>query len=954
MSCTTTYQERKTHRQEQVTRRYEDSVQRCELRWWNPLSWFCWLVTTILYVVETVWVEVTEVVTFVNCTVNTFIGAIANVVMNPRVCSDNSRRPVPGVARMRATAMNVADVGRDTFAQFRYRDSGSHLEFRITSSGGVEMSRNGGPFEILKRDEDHAPLAVSYNRRRRWMSDTEPAPPFEMIAACSGRVIAKERDTDAFYILLPYPMFAYSRPAQGGGIEYLDVPSNYFKLDPEIGRFSGDVGDLLDHLRGDFNNHPQSVRFGVFRRLLSLNSATPLLKAMAVRVEPRVWHLLDVRPPSANESGDLPAWVEGYQLLSYRSNLLPFDEKPVQAIQFHRVLGLGAGHMHYHEQYNRSFGGEMQPIMAQWKNIPTPFLPVRLILEFYRFFNGPVSDGDGFVDGTANYYALVQLKSDSTVAGNGEDTRDAFGVMWMDEQSIFTKRWRLLHPEDYRSDGSKVGLLNFMLPAFLVWVKQSFPKNDPFPEYSQERFWCPSRAGHLTDRSRMAVSRAVIMVNGIDRSINSNAPIHEIYSVNFAFASMDYTWRWRRLPPELAILDVTTSDEIAGAAKTNTPPCAIAPATLELREDMTLHIGGTDSLDDSQSPQVGRWYQRYLPANHRMFPGLPDDLVPGAKPREGFHHRWHFLPQATFQRAAYFSHFGVYEQIDARRQYYRVSLPAGFSPDESIQWMDRDTVLTIRQPGLDWEKLNAGIDAWENSGLDQLLTNPQGFFSNLASFDPAKVLKDEFRPPSVLNRQTFLRLASRPGVGHIALWWDKRDDDLAAFSNNMSVDVALVSTASRVTISLDKHCETNSPPCVDSAILVLAPTEDKGLLSIELVLQFSNTQDTDEHSLPDIGNVCCAPLWRARLGVLDDREPGHARVIAEWNLHGILPSRSGEARSFYATIADTDVMHLTESGRWANGTSLWVTDIIGQSSVPDDLVLPNASGIGLGLGYQAK
>jgi hypothetical protein len=51
--------------------------------------------------------------------------------------------------------------------------------------------------------------------------------------------------------------------------------------------------------------------------------------------------------------------------------------------------------------------------------------------------NGPLSDGDQFADGTCNFYILVRL------AENGR-----FVVLYCDEQTLFTQRWRLAHPID--------------------------------------------------------------------------------------------------------------------------------------------------------------------------------------------------------------------------------------------------------------------------------------------------------------------------------------------------------------------------------------------------------------------------------------------------------------------------------------------------------------------------
>src|SRR5207237_9844699 len=97
----------------------------------------------------------------------------------------------------------------------------------------------------------------------------------------------------------------------------------------------------------------------------------------------------------------------------------------------------------------------------------------------------------------------------------------------------------------------------------------------------------------------------------------------------------------------------------------------VYPQTVRLREDMTIHLKGWRWRAD-RTLELGRWYQRYLSAINMPVPPV-GELVPGARPVRGYTHAWKFLPEAVFQTADTFSHFGVYDTVDSRTQYYTVA-----------------------------------------------------------------------------------------------------------------------------------------------------------------------------------------------------------------------------------------------------------------------------------------
>ena len=186
---------------------------------------------------------------------------------------------------------------------------------------------------------------------------------------------------------------------------------------------------------GDFARHPAVIRFPLFRVALGLGAA----QLMVVSPARGVWHLIDARPPirdlraaenvvgSLNGLGQqigpwlagraqdiIDAWLDPrpvagiptYDHAQYTSNVVAPSWEP--SINFDRVLDIGVGHVHYHQQYEQITGGEMQMLLAP--SDPNWFHDHGAV---YRFLNGPVSDADGFNDGTCNFYMLAHLADGS-------------------------------------------------------------------------------------------------------------------------------------------------------------------------------------------------------------------------------------------------------------------------------------------------------------------------------------------------------------------------------------------------------------------------------------------------------------------------------------------------------------------------------------------------------------
>lgn len=261
--------------------------------------------------------------------------------------------------------------------------------------------------------------AISFNRLRR--GEPIPLPQFDLIAANGGRVFAKEKGTDRLFVATIDEMFIHGTPERGE----FTVPSSYFKLDPEFNQATAQMRDVMVHMDGDFGRHPAVIRFPLFHVGLGFG----LAPTMIVRAKRGVWHLIDARMPAISDLAKTaegltalpmkippvlqnypslvsmlkvyleifrdptpPAGVPRYNHVQYCPN--PPDTSVWEpAIDVARVLDIGVGHVHYHQQYERITGGDLQMLR-------TPSNPdfIHDHLAVYQFLNGPAVDADGYND----------------------------------------------------------------------------------------------------------------------------------------------------------------------------------------------------------------------------------------------------------------------------------------------------------------------------------------------------------------------------------------------------------------------------------------------------------------------------------------------------------------------------------------------------------------------------
>ena len=817
-----------------------------------------------------------------------------------RLTWEAAPQPIPSVPKLSATAFSMAGPASDA-RNTVYRDSGKRYAFKIDASGVVVATDPNGVEQRLTE-------AVSYTRKRA--GERHTAPPFDLVAAADGRVFAKARGEDRFYFAQMDELFMHE---SWRGV--IPVPSSYFKRDPEANQSGRRAQDLTAHVNGAYDRHPHAERFPLFRALLEREA----IDAMIVRVQPRVWHLIDPRPPSspswmlgatlavidwlrglldvalpdavkyavrdlrdaldwqvrnAREKDDAPpARVPSHPAVTYRA--ANGQEFTASAISFRRVLDIGVGHVHHHQQYEGITGGEIQPVRDKphftWA---------------YQLFNGPVFDGDGYIDGTCNFYALVELGRPGSPAGSG------YALLFQDEQSYFSKRWRLVGPDDG-------GKLLFALAANIDWGIYTFDR---------ARFWDPFKAGHVGPKSRLAVAAQVLLVTGDDRPESRS----RIYSLNCSWSTMDRSWRWRSLPDGAEVryfANANGSEPIA-----DVDAATVYPQTLRLRDDMTLHLKGTRRPPGADRAVRGRWYQRYLPASNALAPPA-EELPANAMPGSGYKHPWRFMREALFEQADRFSHFGVYDQVDSRSQYYTVA-PATAADERLLEqaagqpWDDPDYTLYRWAPRFPWAA-PFYLFMWRNLVPGVL----------------------DRKPPSFFSRVTRLRIVRR-GDRWIAMHWDKRDDDLLPFGGALAanpfefkpVEFRAARGGARARIRLTSHARVESPPKVARVELRWSGARDS---AASLVLFPAAGAATDH-------------LWRLRIAALDPARPGGVVRLLDADVAGrILPPGDTEGHTYrWSRIGDVAPLldrYCTDRGAADHGTSVWLEDIVGHVAVPDEV-----------------
>jgi len=882
-----------------------------------------------------------------------------------------------------ATKSDKASAFSFAAQESKYIDSGVRYEFLLNDgmiyygqrASGIDGLKVVNNPNILTYPKSFPSTGLSFHEFRSGQEINNLR--FDMIAASNDRVFAKVEGKPDFYFAVMDEMFVNT------GINgKADVPSIYFKLDPEqgktdvqgspldpsslVGQISDGAGNLIE-----YPNHPQAERLPFLHSAIGMG----LLDAMIVSVKPKTWYRLDTRPPhygneisSSNDKilpRDFPTLMSQYTtrpasqyLGTYLSGGGDSVAKGKYEFKFSRVLSLGVGNFHYYESWVEDYGGEIQPLHQSG-----PF-NLSINMSLYGLFNGPIWDGDGACDGTCNFYILVKLDH----AKYPTIPDDKYGILWCDEQTYFTKRWRLLDPRD--NEPWKIDIphdINLSLTAALRRDKESGLLNQQYNfDYQRYLMSDPFQRGWINGESRMAVARQIVLVTG------NKEDIPTLFSINFSYGSIDRQWRSRSYPKGIKVrTGINPEDALTRIIHWNSafdhptrgilsPPhhhinqdlatSSIYPETLHIREDMTISIRGY------KESHLGRWFQRYLPCTRQY-------------PKNEFEHPWRFLPEEAFQRADAFSHFGVYDQVDSRNQYYIVEViePPLKKLECPIKLQDKDKALSIKGIKFHWglfkniNDLNNFLDEGDgenhlpkhiHEGSELEVLSKKLFFKwnddNRNSTYDGQYRKSR---TSAHNEFATFKLLDRGPLGYLLVWEDKRDDDLISISdlprgpitftleNNYNVvghmpprdrhhTIHAISDTNNIKLRILRNKRITSLPNVQNVSLSLLENNTKLQISIE----------TKQNEIDAIEN-----LWAIRIAALP--ESGNPERIMIYEAESLLKHDDFvidyDAKSNLLTlegIINIDasfIDYLDDKGALKHATSVWFEDIVGHVSTPD-------------------
>jgi hypothetical protein len=183
-----------------------------------------------------------------------------------RVREEPPLQLAPSAPRKSAVAFSVAGRASDAYnskqprARHLYNDSGKRYEFTIDPAGTIiATDASGNPPPAIK--------GWSYTVSRIG-NEVSPLPPFDLIAASGGRLFAKVRGTNQFFLGTMDHMFIVAPKGAADDAPETHIPGTYLKLDPQFG-MRRPTNDLLASTKDVPTAYPMSERFPLFHRIWS-------------------------------------------------------------------------------------------------------------------------------------------------------------------------------------------------------------------------------------------------------------------------------------------------------------------------------------------------------------------------------------------------------------------------------------------------------------------------------------------------------------------------------------------------------------------------------------------------------------------------------------------------------------------------------------------------------------
>ncbi len=754
-----------------------------------------------------------------------------------------------------------------------------------------------------------------------------------------------------------------ARQIRAEGFGALILPANFFTL------------FLLDKLRGNPGNRPIDTRNGFIsvhpRKVMAvldslIKSNADLDKGIEIlmrRARKRYFETTfgisdDITLSTLISSPNRPAPTLPVYLHTKFEERNGDAEKRRYAVAFTKILDLGVGYSHWSEHWQLHFGGEMHSLLA---TRPIAQQEQYNLIQ-YRFLNGPVKDGDAFNDGTCNFYMLVKLKESDQEADvpfiarkKPHLQKQKYAILWIDEQTYFTQRWRLAHPtQDILGDLFSVG--------------RAIKDNPEYFQFDQQKFWQPFTDDLINDDSRMVVKRQIILLTG------RNKAVHEIYSICFNYGVCDHSWRWRHYPKNTFAKVLDEPHLIANSHGLPMPDNEILSDinydgqvfvnAIELRDDTTIVLKGFKFFDNNgnRSCEPGRWYQKYLPADFRHVPNKMN-LISGRKPDRGFDFEWQFVSEKAYQLMDQFYGFGIYEEeTSSRCQYYEVDI---LEPDKGREQPAQQQIEDT---------------TWCNDsskGTTHLFFNTINFNWNIEKDDDGYIplrnlIKDKRfdKTLSMYESTTRFKILERKPFGYIAIFYDKRDDELQpashlpqavtlyretkeykkplrkkGFDQDSSEKEDTTRKELHLKVLFKSNIRSNFPPIITKAVIKKEITSNGPFLKVSFW-----TPQTEEQVNQNI--------WQITLGALDTS--GLPDVLFKVERFGnftrtSIPSKplpfeyEGDLGDDYRydyfcplpanSVLEQKVnLYCTEKGSIDFGTSLWFEDVIGHKACSQKLV----------------